>query len=411
MCVLIVDAADIDKSWDLNLEDVKLESDDVHKSKLLLERWCKLGEVKLNIAVIGNSGVGKSTFINAIRGLKDAEEEEAAGVSFTEKTVDIRDYPHPNNNSLKFWDLPGVGTDRFPQQTYLVDIDVDYYDFFLLITATRFTENDTWLGNEFSERNKNYFFVRTKIGVDISNDKLAHPRNHSEKGVMRAIRERTQKQLEESGFEDVPVFLIDSHKLQQFDFCRLEKCLINTIPDLKQEKSTLILSLQARNKELIKCKAEAFRSEIYKVAFLSTVSTGEMAKISLYGESVEIDIQRVREHVELYHTQLGLDTVSLKRLAQDTSTDYQQLRAIANRCRGCTDVEGCKKMIKELSKGQASMLTSVLHRIKSSWFPVLRFAAEMGSCYSGTYYALTLMLDHIESVALEVIECSTQHVA
>ena len=52
MCVLIVDAKNVDKSWDLNVEDVKEKSDDVHKSELLLERWRKLGEAKLDIAAV-----------------------------------------------------------------------------------------------------------------------------------------------------------------------------------------------------------------------------------------------------------------------------------------------------------------------------------------------------------------------
>jgi len=411
--VLIVDTEDIDKSWDLNLEDVrsKVESEGVQERELLLEKWHKLGEVKLDIAVIGNSGVGRSTFINAIRGLKDAEEAEAAEVGTTEKTVVIRDYRHPNNNSLKFWDLPGVGTDRFPKQTYLHDINVDYYDFFLLITAGRFTENDTWLGNELRKRNKKYFFVRTKIEVDISHDKSAHPRNHNEKDVIRDIRESTQRKMEENGVADVQVFLIDSHKPQKFDFCLLEKRLINKISDLK--RSTLILSLQASSKVLIHLKAKEFRSEIYKVAYTSTMTDGEKTTISLYGVSTEIDIHRVREQAEFYHKQLGLDTISLKRLAKNTFTDYEQLRDIASRCRGCDDVEGCEEMVKELSKGTSSLVSGLglLNRINSSWIPVLGFAVAKASCYSGTYYALKLILDHMESVALDVIEFSQQHIA
>ena len=82
----------------------------------------------------------------------------------------MRSYSHPNNPLMKFWDLPGVGTNEFPKNTYLSKIHIDGYDVFLLITATRFTENDTWLANEFRERNKKYFFVRTKMGIDVSND-------------------------------------------------------------------------------------------------------------------------------------------------------------------------------------------------------------------------------------------------
>jgi len=98
--------------------------------------------IPLNIAVIGNSGVDKSSFINTIRGLT-ADDEGAAEVDAVECTSEIESYPHPNNELLKLWDLPGVGTDTFPKHTYLEAIHVDCYEFFLLISATRFTENDT----------------------------------------------------------------------------------------------------------------------------------------------------------------------------------------------------------------------------------------------------------------------------
>ena len=114
-----------------DLEELKkaFEFGGVEGCRSMLER--KRDEWKtipLNVAVIGNSGVGKSSFINAIRGLT-ADDEEGAAVGSTEITAEIRSYPHPNNTMLKFWDLPGVGTDCFPRSTYLADIEVDKYDF------------------------------------------------------------------------------------------------------------------------------------------------------------------------------------------------------------------------------------------------------------------------------------------
>jgi len=53
-----------------------------------------------------------------------ADDEGAASVGVTETTTDIVAYPHPNNPMLKFWDLPGVGTPRFPKDGYLEAIQV-----------------------------------------------------------------------------------------------------------------------------------------------------------------------------------------------------------------------------------------------------------------------------------------------
>jgi len=139
----------MDMGWDFvpDLKELKTAfksvlSGGVEECRGLLEiKRDEWKNIPLNVAVIGNSGVGKSSFINAIRRLTG--DDGAAEVGVKETTADIQSYGHLSNPLLKFWDLAGVGTDRFPSQTYLSDIDVDRYDFFLLITATRFTENDT----------------------------------------------------------------------------------------------------------------------------------------------------------------------------------------------------------------------------------------------------------------------------
>ena len=223
---------------DLGELNLAYESGGVEECKRLLER--KRDEwktVPLNVAVIGNSGVGKSAFINAIRRLT-ADDDESADVGVKECTAEIESYPHPNNPLLKFWDLPGVGTDKFPGKTYLAKIKVDRYDFFLLITATRFTEYDTWLGKEFRKRNKKYFFVRTKIGQDVSNNKRAHPRTHNEEAVVKKIRESTEELLKENGFADVPLFLIDSYKPHKFQFEELEQQLWASVLSCQSTAST-----------------------------------------------------------------------------------------------------------------------------------------------------------------------------
>jgi len=241
--VLIVEAAaanmDVDSDFVTELEEFKnaFELGGVEDRRTLMKRKRdKWKQIPLNVAVIGNSGVGKSSFINAIRRLT-ADDEGAAKVGVKETTVAIQEYFHPSNPLLKFWDLPGMGTDRFPRQTYLSDIQVERFDFFLLITADRFTENDTWLGKEFRKRNKKYSFMRTKVGADISNNEKAHPSTHNEDDVLRDIRESTQEHLQENGCDDVPMFLIDSYKFAKFDFEQLECHLVEEFLKMKKQLS------------------------------------------------------------------------------------------------------------------------------------------------------------------------------
>ena len=402
-------AAILDIGWNFassELQKLKeeLKSGGVEAGRALLEKMRdEWRQIPLNVAVIGRPGVGKSSFINAIRRLT-ADDEGSAPVDVKETTVTVdRSYPHPCNPLLKFWDLPGVGTDRFPRQTYLSRIKVDRFDFFLLITADRFTENDTWLGREFAKRNKKYFFVRTKVEVDISNNKKAHPKTHKEDDVVRVVRESTQEHLKENGCEDVPVFLIDSYEFNKFDFVQLERCLIEYFPIFK--KAALVLSLQATSKEMISLKVAELRSRMWKRALLA----GAAGAIPLPVVSTAIDIVIVTEESEFYFTQLGLDETSLKRYAELTNTDYQSLKEIVHRTFGDLDIEA---IVDTYINGPAKPLVAA-EGLK--WIPVIGsvigplIAAPLS--VAGTYNTLKLILTNMERVALEVVEYAAESAA
>ncbi len=66
----------------------------------------------------GESGSGKSTFVNAFRGLGD-EEEGSAPTGPVETTMKPEAYLHPKYKTVKVWDLPGIGTPSFKADEYL----------------------------------------------------------------------------------------------------------------------------------------------------------------------------------------------------------------------------------------------------------------------------------------------------
>lgn len=188
--------------------------------------------IAVNIAVIGKSGVGKSSFINAIRGLT-ADDDGAAPVGVTETTTEITPYTHPHHPDVTFWDLPGVGTDQFPQTEYLRLISVDRYDLFVIISATRFYEIDTWLVNEVSRRGKMFAFVRTKVDVDVRSNRKAHPQSHNEQAVVAEILASTKEHLNHTQQSSADVFLIDSYATRKYDFWHLADRLLHELPESK----------------------------------------------------------------------------------------------------------------------------------------------------------------------------------
>ena len=382
----------------------------VEKCKHLLERkmdaWQK---IPLNVAVIGNSGVGKSNYINAIRGLT-ADDEGAAAVGVTVTTTKPRSYPHPDNPKLLFWDLPGVGTDKFPRVTYLTDIDVDRYDFFLLITNTRFMENDAWLGKEFSKRNKKYFVVCTKTEQEITWVREEHPRSHNEEDVLKWMRESTTNALIKHGFHDVPVFLIDNCNPTKFDFEQLELQLIKDFPVLKSSPS-FISSLQATSEQMIRLKVDTLRSRIWKLAALS----GAAGAIPIPGPSIVVDLVIVTEESMFYFKQLGLDNESLRRCANRHSVNYDKLTSIVGNALGirASDVVTAEAMKTALLLilRTAPTLKSTSAKVGLKMLPIIGSLIGAPASFGGTYASLKLILDKFEQVAIDVWKCVVESMA
>eukprot|EP00930_Biecheleria_cincta_P085323 TRINITY_DN74716_c0_g1_i1.p1 TRINITY_DN74716_c0_g1~~TRINITY_DN74716_c0_g1_i1.p1 ORF type:complete len:499 (+),score=69.91 TRINITY_DN74716_c0_g1_i1:141-1637(+) len=201
------------------------------------------GQGVVNMAVTGSSGVGKSSWINAVRkiGAKDPDAAKTGVVETTDrpraftfepgrsnifrKTFDklgrflhltsdadsihlgdrviLQDVPAEYKGkraevtsigllgtlrvrldtgktlqvsregvtgrlaACMLWDLPGVGTEKFPQSSYLKSMGIRHFDLVVLITATRFTEAELMLMDELRRWKVPFFLVRSKIDIDV----------------------------------------------------------------------------------------------------------------------------------------------------------------------------------------------------------------------------------------------------
>uniref|UniRef100_A0A3B4EQF5 IRG-type G domain-containing protein n=1 Tax=Pygocentrus nattereri TaxID=42514 RepID=A0A3B4EQF5_PYGNA len=253
------------------------------------EQIDRLLNVSLNVAVTGESGAGKSTFINAFRNLGN-EDEGAAETGVNETTTEPTPYTHPTMPNVTLWDLPGVGTPNFKAKTYAKAMKFDTYDFFLIISSCRFKEND----------------LISNIDIDIANEENKRGFNREE--TLSKIRRNCEENL--TDFGDSKVFLINCRDLTAFDFEELVETLNSELPQHKQD--ALLLSVPVSSVAILEKKVKIVEKVILGVATVS----GGIAVAPVPGLSFACDMVIVGSFfITCYHI-FGLDDKSLEKLSE-----------------------------------------------------------------------------------------------
>ncbi|XP_060578717.1 T-cell-specific guanine nucleotide triphosphate-binding protein 2-like [Ruditapes philippinarum] len=367
------------------------EKGDILKLKRHVEEdITKWRNVPVNIAITGNSGAGKSSFINSFRGLK-ANCEGAAKVGVEETTILPTKYVHPVNDNLALWDLPGLGTQNFPKRTYLQDVKFDKYDFFLIITATRFTENDLWLAKEVEKRGKKFFFIRSKMSIDVQNDLYDNPKNSKDDTVSR-VREAMENYIEKEELTNVKVFLIDNHCPCDYDYPDFLDKMIDAVPQIKHEAITLTVT--HLTEKVIKKKEDLMRERMYKVAICSAVE----GILPLPGMNIVVDAVLIQNEINFYKKQLRLDDASLQEIARSMNKTTDELTASIN-------VE--KGLLKDPAKILVQIMKEHFTRKGASFFASVAFSIFGGLTAAGTSYMRTVdflsnSLDKLVPIAIEI---------
>lgn len=167
------------------------------------------------IGVTGASGAGKSSLVNALRFLRDTD-KDAARTGITETTLSPSMYEwrlgcSPGGRSSSeigsqkmqeaeamICDLPGIGTPRFPQASYLKSMGIRHFDLVLLITASRLTESELRLVAELKAYGVPHFLVRNKIDVDIEAELLKEEDEMEDPLEEQLLRQQVTEQTMET---------------------------------------------------------------------------------------------------------------------------------------------------------------------------------------------------------------------
>nr|XP_056702806.1 interferon-inducible GTPase 5-like [Euleptes europaea] len=358
----------------------------------IMENLQALENARLDIAVTGESGSGKSSFVNAIRGLGD-EDDGAAPTGVVETTLKPTPYPHPKHPNVTIWDLPGIGTPNFQSNTYLKQVDFCCYDFFILIASERFKSNHARLAQEIQMQGKRFYFVRSKVDWDLEATKKRRPQAYDEEGILQQIRKNCQECLKAENVASPRIFLLSNWELSKYDFMLLEETLERELPSHKRH--AFLLALPNISLEILRKKKEALQKQIWKLA---TVSCG-VAAVPIPGLSVACDVAILVKSLSEYRKNFGLDDDSLHKLAEKVNKPVEEIKVVIK-----------SPLAKEISKDVVvKMLTKagggalMVAEYFASTVPIFGSLAAGGISFGTTYYMLHSSLNEVAEDAHNVL--------
>uniref|UniRef100_A0A8D0BIL9 IRG-type G domain-containing protein n=1 Tax=Salvator merianae TaxID=96440 RepID=A0A8D0BIL9_SALMN len=268
--------------------------------------------VLLKIAVVGEPGSGKSSFINAMLGLSP-DDPGAAETGVQSTTTVIKDYPHPTLPHVILWDLPGRGASSFDEKISSKQVSLERYDFFFIVGSQRFRSTHVDLVHEIQEMKKKFFFVRTKVDLDLDASKRQRPSSYSEDGVLSAIREDCRQCLVKEGVIDPHIFIISNWDRDRYDFLLLQETLKNRLLTLKRQ--AFLLNLPEACSPALDKKKMAVREKIWS------------PKIKVIAPFLPLMFLFMKFRPRCLH-EFGLDDRSIGNLSQCVGETVTALKAV-----------------------------------------------------------------------------------
>ncbi|XP_030014538.1 immunity-related GTPase family, q2 [Sphaeramia orbicularis] len=364
----------------LNLLETLKESIDNNKISDVKDAVEDLLISRINIAVVGERGDEKATFINSLRGL-GPEDQGAAQSPPSAAPEEVAGYPNPKHSDFRLWDLPPVPTTSpFEPEGYM-----DRYKFLrynaVFITFTQRPEPNSisvYLEARSLQQKTVYFILFV-----------------SAKDTVKNLEEKRKSSLEvltSNGVAVSKVYLVMPSNLEKHEFPFLLEDMSKDLPEIRAH--ALLLALPTLTVTIVMQKKEAFKALIWAAASLSGgVSAIPVPLVaSMVDSSVAIRI--------LTKAQLSLcvDDESVERLARQRQMDSAKLKGL----RTCVlSVEVTKGEVKKRLAAAEKDLSTVSSRLVGMAMP--RHARTASRSFTAMLQALNGAIDEMAADSEKIV--------
>lgn len=375
---LFTGMADVFRS--LNLIATLKESIDHNKLSEVKDALEDLLISRINLALIGDRGDEKTSFINSLNGLSFGD-DGAAPSATPVAPEQVACYPNPKHPDFRLWDLPPLpSTSPFEPEGYMNTVKFPRYNaVFITFTQTPQTNSVRLFLEAQSLQQQTVYFI------------LFASEKCTEKSI-EEIRKTSLEVLRSQGVTMPKVYVVRPSALEKFDFPGLLQDMERDLPEIRAH--AVLLALPTLTSSLVTQKKEAFKALVWAAASLS----GGVSAIPVPFVASMVDSSVAVRILTKAQLSLCLDDESVERLARQRGIEPTRLKGM----RTCAlSVEVTKGEVQQrLAKAQNDLATVSLKLVEMA---LPRHARSASRSFAGMQQALNCAIDEMAADAEKIV--------
>lgn len=370
--------ADVLKS--LNLLETLKESIENNKLSDVKDAVEDLLISRINLAVVGDRGDEKASFINSLRGLGPGDDGAALSPSPV-GAEEVSGYPNPKHPDFRLWDLPPVpSASPFEPEGYMEKFKFSRYNAVLMTFTQTLEPNSVGVYREArSLQQHTVYFTLLASGKD------------TEKSLEEKKKAGVEV-LKSQGVSQPKVYVVRPSALEKLDFPGLLEDMKGDLPEIRAH--ALLLALPTLTPTLITQKKDAFKALVWAAASLS----GGVSAIPVPFVASMVDSSVAVRILSKAQLSLCLDDESVERLAKQRGVDPGRLKEL----RTCVlSVEVTKGEVKKRLAAAEKDLATVSSKLVQMAMP--RNARSASRSFTAMLQALNSAIDEMAADAEKMV--------